>query len=178
MKYLETGGAFCVAACLGFCSTKHLRAFSLSLHNECIKKAKPEMILPRVPADAHGPSGRGTAALNKAHGSSSAGGLELSWGLIPPRSQFAQVTPEGNTCPSSWKLPGAEATVIVIPTHQFQPSYSGAFLPALPTWARFSQHIDTCLHLLQAGPPPHFEAQCPRLDPVLTSPVCQDHLKL
>lgn len=23
-----------------------------------------------------------------------------------------------------------------------------------------------------------FEAQCPRLDPVLTSPVCQDHLKL
>lgn len=78
MKYLETGGAFCVAACFGFRSAKHLRAFSFSLHNECITKAKPEMILPPVPADMHGPSGCGTAALNKAHDSSSAVGLDLT----------------------------------------------------------------------------------------------------
>lgn len=159
MKYLKTGGAFCIAACFGFCSTKHLRAFSPSLHSKRIKKAKPEMILPPVPADTHGPRGCGTAALNKAHHSSRTAGADPSKEPVCPGQSW------GKTCPSSWKLPGAEAAVIIIPIQQFQPSYSGAFLPALPTSARFSQHTDTSLHLLQKGPPPLFSGTVPQTRP-------------
>lgn len=89
MKYLETGGAFRVAARFGFRSTKHLRAFSLSLQTQRIKKAKPKIISPYVPADTRCPGGCETAALNKAHDGSSAVGLELSLGTIQARSQFA-----------------------------------------------------------------------------------------
>lgn len=69
------GGAFCIAARFGFRSTKHLRAFSLSLQNERIKKAKPEIILPCVAADTLCPSSWETAALGKAQDGASVGGL-------------------------------------------------------------------------------------------------------
>lgn len=167
MKYLETGGAFCVAACFGFCSTKHLRAFSLSLHNECIKKAKPEMILPPVPADTHGPCSRGAAALNKATtapvqwGWSSAGGSSHQ-GASLPRSLLREILVHHPENFLEQRLQSSS-----FPSSFLAKFLHGAFLPALPTWARFSQHTDTSLHLLQAGPPPPFWG---RLDSILTSP--------
>lgn len=111
MKYLETGGAFCVAARFGFHSTKHLHAFSLSLQNECIKKAKPKIILPYVPADTHCPSSCETAALNKAHDSSSAVGLDLSLGWSKQGASFPRSLLGGILVHLSWKRPGAQTTI-------------------------------------------------------------------
>ena len=177
MKYLETGGAFCVAARFGFRSTKHLHAFSLSLQNKCIKKAKPKIILPYVPADTHCPGGCETAALNKAHDSSSAVGLDLSLGWSKQGASLPRSLLGAILLHLSWKPPGAEATVspppsssprkaiLVLSFQLFQPK------PGLVNAMTLPYSFSNWVLLLP-------EAQCPRLDPVLTSLTCQDHFKL
>lgn len=60
-------------------------------------KAKDNVTV--CPCWQHFPSGAGTVALNKAQDSSSLVGLDLSLGQIQASSQFAWVTPGGNTCP-------------------------------------------------------------------------------
>jgi len=95
MKYLETGGAFCVAAHFGIRSAKHFLAFSLSLQSKCIKKAKPKIMSPCVPADTRCPGGCETAARNEAPDSPSAAGLDLSLGLSKQGAGFPGSLPEG-----------------------------------------------------------------------------------
>lgn len=163
MKYLETGGAFCVAACFGFRSAKHLHAFSLSLQSECIKKAKPKIILPYVPADTHCPSGCEMAALNKAHNSSSTAGLDLSLGWSKQGASLPQSLLGGILVHLSWKPPGQ--AILGLSFQPFQPKPGLVNAMTLPY--TFSNWVLLCL-----------EAQCPKLDPVLTSLTCQDHFKL
>lgn len=129
MKYLETEGAFCVATCFGSCSTKHLRAFSLSLHNHCTKRAKPEMILclslltPR-------PCGCGTVLWAEP---TSALGLQLSWGRFQqgatlPRSLLRKILvhhPENflEQRPQSLSFPSISSSqaILVLSFQPFQP---------------------------------------------------------
>lgn len=108
----------------------------------------------------HGPCGCGTVLWAEP---TRALGLQLSWGLIPPRSHFAQALlrkilahhPENflEQRPQSSSFPSIRSSQAIL-----------AFLPALPTWASFSQHIDTSLHLLKQVLLFFFETQHPRLD--------------